>query len=66
MRIVISTLFQVCETISQLFYTFFSRKLTKKQSEPKRVSRAIDLKDCNQLCVDDVKRLIMFLLIVVL
>ncbi|VVH65733.1 hypothetical protein BSPLISOX_2246, partial [uncultured Gammaproteobacteria bacterium] len=30
----------------------------KKQSEPKRVSRAIELKDCNQLCVDEVKRLI--------
>ena len=30
-EIVISTLFQVCETISQLFYTFFSRKPTKKQ-----------------------------------
>jgi hypothetical protein len=33
----------------------------KKQSEPKRVSRAIDLKDCNQLCVDASVESVLFL-----
>ncbi len=35
----------------------------KKQSKPKRVSRVIILKDCRQLCVEEVKKLIKYAVI---